>query len=56
MQLNEEEKAMLAGEMGEVVQIALQHQIAVGDFFTVLGVERVEVETMPAGDETEGLV
>ncbi|MFL9913321.1 aconitase X [Paraburkholderia sp. RL17-337-BIB-A] len=33
MQLNEEEKAMLAGEMGEVVQIALQHQIAVGDFF-----------------------
>jgi predicted aconitase len=33
MQLDEEEKAMLAGEMGEVVQLALQHQIAVGDFF-----------------------
>src|SRR5471032_1452609 len=33
MQLNEEEKAMLAGEMGEVAQIAIQHQIMVGDFF-----------------------
>jgi predicted aconitase len=33
MQLDQEEQAMLAGEMGEVVQLALQHQIAVGDFF-----------------------
>ena len=33
MQLNEEERAMLAGEAGEVVQIAMQHQIMVGDFF-----------------------
>ncbi|HEY1608105.1 MAG TPA: aconitase X catalytic domain-containing protein [Paraburkholderia sp.] len=33
MQLDDEEKAMLAGEMGEVAKIALQHQIQVGDFF-----------------------
>lgn len=33
MQLNEEERAMLTGEMGEVVQIAMKHQIMVGDFF-----------------------
>src|ERR1700730_5210765 len=33
MQLNEEETAMLAGEMGEVAQIAIKHQIEVGDFF-----------------------
>ncbi|MEB0134609.1 aconitase X catalytic domain-containing protein [Actimicrobium sp. CCC2.4] len=33
MHLNEEEQAMLAGEAGEVVRIAMQHQIMVGDFF-----------------------
>lgn len=33
MLLNHEEKAILAGEMGHVPQWALQHQIAVGDFF-----------------------
>lgn len=33
MQLNEEEQAMLAGEAGEVVKIAMEHQIMVGDFF-----------------------
>jgi predicted aconitase len=33
MRLNAEEQAMLAGEMGEVAQIAIKHQIAVGDFF-----------------------
>ncbi|MDE2288208.1 aconitase X catalytic domain-containing protein [Pandoraea sp.] len=33
MRLNDEETAMLAGEMGEVAQIAIKHQIAVGEFF-----------------------
>lgn len=33
MKLNEEEKSILAGEHGRVPQLALQHQIAVGDFF-----------------------
>lgn len=33
MQLNDEERAMLAGELGEVAQLAMRHQIAVGDFF-----------------------
>src|SRR5580704_19377840 len=33
MRLNAEEQAMLAGEMGEVAQIAIKHQISVGDFF-----------------------
>ncbi|ETF01601.1 hypothetical protein W822_12385 [Advenella kashmirensis W13003] len=33
MRLNEEETAMLNGEQGSVLQRALQHQLAVGDFF-----------------------
>ena len=33
MKLDEEERAMLAGDFGRVPQIALQHQIKVGDFF-----------------------
>ena len=33
MNLNEEERAMLAGQAGPVAQQCLQHQVAVGDFF-----------------------
>ncbi len=33
MRLNDEEQDMLAGKLGTVPQQALQHQIAVGDFF-----------------------
>lgn len=33
MRLNDEEKAILAGEQGEVLRLALAHQIKVGDFF-----------------------
>jgi predicted aconitase len=33
MQLSDDEQAMLAGEMGPVRQIALRHQVKVGDFF-----------------------
>jgi predicted aconitase len=33
MRLNDEEQAMLAGELGRVPQIAIEHQIKVGDFF-----------------------
>ena len=33
MQLNEEEKAMLAGEMGQPCQWAIDHQMQVGNMF-----------------------
>ncbi|GAC1354420.1 MAG: aconitase X [Variovorax sp.] len=33
MNLNDEEKAMRAGEAGVVAKIAIEHQISVGDFF-----------------------
>ncbi|MBJ7379729.1 MAG: aconitase X catalytic domain-containing protein [Polynucleobacter sp.] len=33
MKLNSEEKAMLAGEMGPVRKMAIEHQIKVGEFF-----------------------
>src|SRR3546814_515246 len=33
MRLNEEEKAILAGEMGEPRRLALEHQMKVGTFF-----------------------
>src|SRR5438034_1388165 len=33
MRLNDEEQAMLAGELGEVRRWAMGHQIAVGEFF-----------------------
>jgi predicted aconitase len=33
MRLNDEERAMLAGEMGLVPKLAIEHQIKVGDFF-----------------------
>ena len=33
MRLNDEERALLAGEGGEVARIAIEHQIKVGDFF-----------------------
>jgi hypothetical protein len=33
MRLNEEEQAMLAGELGQAARLAIEHQIKVGDFF-----------------------
>ena len=33
MKLNDEEKAILAGDQGEVMRLALQHQLKVGTFF-----------------------
>jgi predicted aconitase len=33
MKLNSEEKAMLAGELGPVPRLAIEHQVQVGDFF-----------------------
>ncbi|HWI39409.1 MAG TPA: aconitase X catalytic domain-containing protein [Burkholderiales bacterium] len=33
MRLNEQERAMLAGEMGPAVRLALEHQVKVGEFF-----------------------
>ncbi len=33
MKLNSEEKAMLAGELGPVRKIAMEHQVKVGEFF-----------------------
>ena len=39
MRLNDEELAMLAGTRGRVPQLALQHQIKVGDFFGAAAAE-----------------
>ncbi len=33
MNLNDEERAMLAGEFGPVARLAIEHQVMVGDFF-----------------------
>jgi hypothetical protein len=33
MRINDEERAMLAGELGPARQWAVRHQLAVGEFF-----------------------
>ncbi|MEY3815260.1 MAG: hypothetical protein RJA18_1727, partial [Pseudomonadota bacterium] len=33
MKLNSEEKAMLAGDLGPVRKLAMEHQVKVGEFF-----------------------
>ena len=48
MKLDDEEQAMLAGTQGRVAQIAIEHQIKVGDFFDAT--DRVDPEIMEAGE------
>ena len=43
MKLNEEEKAMLAGEFGPVRQIAIAHQIKVGEFFSAQDLSLIHI-------------
>jgi predicted aconitase len=53
MQLNDKERAMLAGECGPVLQAAIAHQIKVGDFFGAT--DFVEVSQAHIMADTESL-
>jgi predicted aconitase len=53
MQLNDEERAMLAGECGPVLKAAIAHQIKVGDFFGAT--DFVEVSQAHIMADTESL-
>ena len=53
MELNSEEKAMLAGEFGPVRKMAIEHQIKVGDFFGAK--DFVEVSQAHIMADTESL-
>ena len=53
MQLNDEERAMLAGDSGPVLKAAIAHQIKVGDFFGAT--EFVEVSQAHIMADTESL-
>jgi predicted aconitase len=53
MELNAEEKAMLAGEFGPVQKMAIEHQIKVGDFFGAK--DFVEVSQAHIMADTESL-
>ena len=54
MKLDEEERAMLAGDFGRVPQIALQHQIKVGDFFGAVDFVAVTQAHIMADTESLG--
>src|SRR5476649_1294578 len=56
MKLSEEERAMLAGELGRVPQIAIEHQIQVGDFlhaedFVAVTQAHIMADTESLGEE-----
>jgi hypothetical protein len=54
MRLTDEEKAMLAGEMGEVRRWAITHQIAVGNFFDAVDFVAVTHAHVMADTESLG--
>jgi len=54
MKLNGEEKAMLAGEFGPVRQIAIEHQIKVGEFFGAADLVPVSQAHIMADTESLG--
>ena len=54
MQLDAEERAMLAGELGPVRKIALEHQIKVGEFFRARDFVRVTQAHIMADTESLG--
>ena len=54
MKLNAEEKAMLAGEFGPVRQIAIAHQIKVGEFFSAQDLVPVSQAHIMADTESLG--
>src|SRR5947208_8832223 len=54
MRLTDEEKAMLAGEAGEPRRWAIQHQIAVGEFFDAADLVPVSQAHIMADTESLG--
>src|SRR6266403_3074243 len=54
MRLNDEEKAMLAGELGEPRRWAIAHQIAVGEFFDAADLVAVSQAHIMADTESLG--
>ena len=54
MRLNDEEKAMLAGELGEIRRWAMAHQIAVGEFFDAADFVAVSQAHIMADTESLG--
>ena len=54
MELNTEEKAMLAGEFGPVRKMAIEHQIKVGDFFGAKNFVEVSQAHIMADTESLG--
>lgn len=54
MELNSEEKAILAGEHGPVRQLAIEHQIRVGDFFGAKDFVKVSQAHIMADTESLG--
>jgi predicted aconitase len=54
MRLNDEERAMLAGEAGEARRWAIQHQIAVGEFFDAADLVPVAQAHIMADTESLG--
>src|SRR5260370_29383997 len=54
MRLNDEEKAMLAGELGEPRRWAIAHQIAVGEFFDAADFVAVSQAHIMADTESLG--
>lgn len=54
MLLDEEETAMLNGERGKVLQMAMRHQVQVGDFFGARDFVRVTQAHVMADTESLG--
>src|SRR5258708_38988832 len=54
MRLSDEERAMLAGEFGEVRRWAIRHQIAVGEFFDAADLVPVSQAHIMADTESLG--
>jgi predicted aconitase len=54
MQLNDEERAILAGELGPVRKLAIEHQIKVGDFFGAADLVPVSQAHIMADTESLG--
>ncbi len=54
MRLNDEEQAMRAGALGRAAQIAIEHQIQVGDFFSAADLVQVTQAHIMADTESLG--
>jgi len=54
LQLDAEERAMLAGELGPVRKLAIEHQVRVGEFFGARDFVRVTQAHVMADSESLG--